>query len=215
MAGARKNKQTNRQERQTDRKTDRQTKQRDRQTDKQRDRQTEGKTNRKTNSLLGNKEMTRICTLTKCNRYESSGQYLYVRSTCLCFFFWRYDIPRCVWAWISWKCNRQTTLPLLTQQEWHHTNEIPRKASNDGTSPDNKQIVHELHSSHKPHGKKLSEKAQKGAKLTVSLFSYYIDPTHYGLQVLLTLLLPAFRTSSLSHSKYKGMYTFYSKLLAD
>ena len=51
--------------RQTDRKTDKQI-------ERKTDRQTKGQTNRYTNSLLRNKEMTRICTLTKCNRNESS-----------------------------------------------------------------------------------------------------------------------------------------------
>lgn len=115
-----------------------------------------------------------------------------------------YGIPRCVWAWISWKCNRQTTLPLLVQQEWHHTSEIPRKASNDGTSPENKQGVHASHSLQKSHCKKLSEKTREGAKLNVSNGDiYYVDPTLCGLQVLWTIFLPAFQTSSVADNKIK------------
>ena len=122
----------------------------ERQTDRKKDRQTNKGTDKQIDKLApkkqrNDKDMHVDQMEQKWIKWEVWKKYLYVRSTCLCFL-WHYDIPRCVWAWISWKCNRQTTLPLLAQQEWHHTSEIPRKASNDGTSPDNKQIVHELHS---------------------------------------------------------------------
>ena len=125
--------------------TNTQTRQTDRQIERQTDRQTKGQTNRYTNSLLRNNNVDQM---QQKNQVGSLKKSISMYAVHACAFFYDTDIPRCVWAWISWKCNRQTTLPLLAQQEWHHTSEIPRKASNDGTSPDNKQIVHELHSYH-------------------------------------------------------------------